>query len=60
LQRALAQDAQYAPAHLHLGIVFQQQNQVERALEEWNLARRLAPETAAGEQAARLLQRFSP
>jgi tetratricopeptide (TPR) repeat protein len=59
-QRALQFEPQYAPAHLQLGIVYLQGGERERGLRSLETARILAPETLVAEQAARLMQTFTP
>jgi tetratricopeptide (TPR) repeat protein len=57
LQRALAGDPAYAPAHLHLGIVWLLTGKTESALEQLKLAQDLAGDnTQIAEQARRLTQ----
>jgi tetratricopeptide (TPR) repeat protein len=58
-QRAIQQDSQYAPAYLHLGLVYLTQGEQEQAVELLKEAVRLAPAQPAGEQAQRILERYS-
>jgi tetratricopeptide (TPR) repeat protein len=60
LQRAIKQDAQYAPAHLHLGLVYLQQGKMDLAYEEWSKAQSMAGEGPVGDQAQRLIKRYFP
>lgn len=53
--RALAADTQYAPTHLHLGLLYLVQGQQTRARDHLNLALSLAPDTFTANQAQRLL-----
>lgn len=55
LQRAIEIDPNYAPAHLHLGLVHLLQDNPSQAYQQIALARSLAPGTAAAEQAERIL-----
>jgi tetratricopeptide (TPR) repeat protein len=59
-QRALQVDAEFAPAHLQLGIVYLLGGDQERGLRSLETARLLAPESPIAEQAARLMQTFTP
>jgi tetratricopeptide (TPR) repeat protein len=54
-ERALQADPGFAPAHLHLGLVYLQQGDSQEAVNQFTLASRLAPGTPAAEQAQRLL-----
>ena len=60
LERALAQDANYAPAHLHLGLLYLQRGDLTRAREKFTLAQSLAPGTVTASQAQRLLETYFP
>lgn len=60
LQQALKIDSAYAPARLHLGLVYLYQGQTQLAWEQINLACSLAPGTTTAEQAQRLLSYFFP
>jgi len=60
LQRAIQSDPNFAPAHLHLGLVFLFQGQERRAYQEFNLARSLSEGTATAVQAERLLRSYFP
>ncbi len=59
-QRALQADPDFAPAHLHLGLVYLQQGDSQAAVDQFTLASRLAPGTPAAEQAQRLLDNPVP
>ncbi|HEY6074154.1 MAG TPA: tetratricopeptide repeat protein, partial [Anaerolineales bacterium] len=54
-ERALQADPGFAPAHLHLGLVYLQQGNSQEAVAQFTLASSLAPGTPAAEQAQRLL-----
>lgn len=60
LQAALRLDPAYVPAHLHLGMTYLEMNRLEEARLHLIQAQRLAPESAEGQQAARLLQLYFP
>jgi tetratricopeptide (TPR) repeat protein len=60
LQRALQADPEFAPAHLHLGLVFLFQGQEGRAYEQFNQARSLSGGTVTADQAERLLRSYFP
>jgi tetratricopeptide (TPR) repeat protein len=60
LSRALNADPNYAPARLHLGLVYLAQDKVEQAAAQFHLVIRLAPETPWAADAARLLQQYTP
>jgi len=58
LERALAQDPGYAPAHLYLGVALLRQNQTRAAQEHFRWAARLAPANSfVARQARAWLQR---
>jgi len=59
-QRAVEIDQKYAPAHLHLGMLFLEKEETQKAFEKINLAASLAPDTPVAEQAQRLLQTYFP
>jgi Flp pilus assembly protein TadD len=58
--RALQADAGFAPAHLHLGLVYLQQGDSKEAVDQFTLASRLAPGSPTAEQAQRLLENPLP
>ena len=58
--RVLRSDALYAPAHLHLGLIYMEQGDRPAAYEEFKLVLAQSPGTAAAEQAERLLQEYFP
>jgi len=60
LERALGQNANYAPAHLHLGLLYLQQGELALAKEKFTLAKSLSPDTTIGAQAQRLLDMYFP
>jgi tetratricopeptide (TPR) repeat protein len=59
-ERALQSDSQYAPAHLHLGLLLLYQSDPQRAYQELTLARVLDPNGQTAEQSERLLQTYFP
>jgi tetratricopeptide (TPR) repeat protein len=60
LQRALDSDAQYAPAHMHMGLVYAMRGDRTRALKELDLAIALAAGTPTAAQAQRLMELYFP
>jgi tetratricopeptide (TPR) repeat protein len=60
LQRAIQVDPAFAPAHLHLGLVFLFEGQEARAYDEFSLARSLSEGTPTAGQADRLLHSYFP
>ncbi|MEJ2709078.1 MAG: hypothetical protein P8074_15805 [Anaerolineales bacterium] len=60
LQRAIQVDPTFAPAHLHLGLVFLFEGQEARAYDEFSLARSLSEGTLTAGQADRLLHSYFP
>ncbi len=60
LQQALQKDPDYAPAHLHLGLLRIQQGNMLAAQDEILKAVQLAPDTPTATQAERILQQFFP
>jgi Tfp pilus assembly protein PilF len=56
LYQALAADANYAPAHLHLGLIYLLRGESSRARQELNRVKVLAPGSPAAEQADHWLQ----
>ena len=58
--RALRIDPQYAPAHLHLGLIYMERGDREAAYDKFNLTLALAPGTPVAEHAQRLLQNYFP
>ncbi len=60
LERALEQDSNYAPAHLHLGLLYLKRGEYVLAKDEFSLARSLAAGTPTGIQAQRLLETYFP
>lgn len=60
LERALEQDPNYAPAHLHLGLYYLQQGNLALAKNEFALAQSLAAGSSIGDQAQRLLETYFP
>jgi tetratricopeptide (TPR) repeat protein len=60
LGRALQADADYAPAHLHLGLVYVLKDERQAALNEFRLASSLDPGGAIAMQAQRMLETYFP
>ncbi len=60
LEKAIALNANYAPAHLHLGSFYLRQGDLPRAKEELLLAQSLAAGSSIGDQAQRLLNTYFP
>jgi tetratricopeptide (TPR) repeat protein len=58
LQRALDANPDYAPAHLHLGIIYALNGDIKLARQKFELAISLAPGTPTAEQAQRLLDTY--
>jgi tetratricopeptide (TPR) repeat protein len=59
-ERALQANSQYAPAHMHLGLLLLYQSDPQRAYQELTLARSLDPNGQTAEQSERLLQTYFP
>lgn len=59
-QRALQQDPDYAPAHLHLGLVALLEGDTATARQRFRRVLDLAPDSPAAEQAQRLLEGGAP
>jgi tetratricopeptide (TPR) repeat protein len=60
LRRALEEDRQYAPAHMHLGIVYMNQGDINRGQLQFALAKDIAPDSWTLEQAQRLIGYYFP
>lgn len=60
LQRALDVDADYPPAHLHLGIIYALNGDIQLARQKFNQTISLAPDTPTAKQAQRLLETYAP
>lgn len=60
LDRALQADARFAPAHMHLGLLYLMEAHTTQALDEFNLARSLDPGGPVASQTGRLLQTYFP
>ncbi len=60
LLKAVQTDPNYAPAHLHLGLLYQQQNRMAEAQSQFTQTVALSPDSPEGEQASRLLKRYFP
>jgi type IV pilus assembly protein PilF len=56
LERALQYDPSYAPAHLHLGMIYWLRGDATAAYQEFRQVYELAPESPAAEQVNRLLE----
>lgn len=59
-ERALRLDPNYAPAHLHLGMIYLQNGQTRLAITELQRAINLEPQSPIGLQAKRILQNYIP
>jgi tetratricopeptide (TPR) repeat protein len=60
LERAVLQQPRYAPAHLHLGLIYVIEGNRQAAYEKFNHVLSLAPGTTAADQAQRLLDNYFP
>lgn len=60
LQRALQADGNYAPAHMHLGVIYMLDGDATRAYQELNLAQSLDPDGPVADQSERLLKSYFP
>jgi len=60
LAQALRLDPNYAPAHLHLGIIYLQTGKIQLAIMELQRVLTLDPHSAMGIQAKRILQNYLP
>lgn len=60
LAQALRLDPNYAPAHLHLGIIYLQNNRINDAIRELNYVIQIAPNTPIAYQAQRILVNYLP
>lgn len=60
LRRALEVDKEYAPAHLHLGIVYMNRGENDRARAHFDLAKHVASNSWTYEQAQRLISYYFP
>jgi len=60
LQRALQADENYAPAHMHLGVIYMLDGDTTRAYQELNLAQSLDPDGPVADQSERLLKSYFP
>lgn len=60
LQRALAVNPSYAPAHLHLGMNYILLGDTDLAFVELKLAISLAPNSPAAQAAEKIINRYSP
>jgi Flp pilus assembly protein TadD len=60
LLRALESDAQYAPAHMHLGLIYALRGERSQAMEELDLAIALSAGTPTAAQAQRLMELYFP
>lgn len=58
--RAISLDVHYAPAYLHLGLVYLMENQPEKAQEMFSQTIALAPGTPTADHAQRLLENYFP
>lgn len=60
LQRALLVDGNFAPAHMHLGVIYMLNDDTSRATQEFNLAKSLDPNGPVADQAERLFKSYFP
>ncbi len=60
LIKALEIDPDYAPAHLHLGMVLVQRNEMQRARQEFDLAEKMGSDTWTIAQAQRFITYYYP
>jgi Flp pilus assembly protein TadD len=60
LAQALRLDPNYAPAHLHLGIIYLQNNRINDAIREFNYVIQIAPNTPIAYQAQRIVVNYLP
>jgi len=60
LLKALEVDPNYAPAHLHLGMILIQRNEMQRARQEFDLAKMLGSDTWTIAQAQRFISYYYP
>jgi tetratricopeptide (TPR) repeat protein len=60
LWRALELDREFAPAHMHLGIIYMNQGDVDRARLQFSLAKDIAPDDWTMDQAQRLIGYYFP
>jgi tetratricopeptide (TPR) repeat protein len=60
LQRALQADENYAPTHMHLGVIYMLDGDTTRAYQELNLAQSLDPDGPVANQSERLLKSYFP
>ena len=58
--QALEMDAEFAPAHLHLGMLYLSQGKTHRARDHLEQVVRLDPASPAGVRASEMLVRFLP
>jgi tetratricopeptide (TPR) repeat protein len=60
LNRALQANPDYAPAHLHLGMLYILQGKKVLALQEFNQAASMAADTSVAAQARQMMETYSP
>ncbi len=60
LERALSADPNYAPAHLHIGLVFLSLGESSRARQSLETAIELAPDSVVADRAGQILDQFFP
>jgi len=60
LLQALESNPNYAPARLHLGLLYLNEGEMALAARQFQLVQSLAPGTPAGRQAESILQRYLP
>ncbi len=60
LLQSLQSNPNYAPARLHLGLVYLEEGKTEMAVAQFALAAELAPGSRIGDQAAEFVRRYAP
>jgi cytochrome c-type biogenesis protein CcmH/NrfG len=60
LNRSIHADPGYAPARLHLGLLFVTQNNLGDGVQQLEMAIQLAPDSPTASQAANILQQYAP
>jgi tetratricopeptide (TPR) repeat protein len=60
IHRALHNDPQYAPAYLHLGMIYLNQGEAFRARQQFELAEQMADQEAVVDQAQRMIEYYFP
>lgn len=60
LRQALEIDSEFAPVHMHLGIIYMNQGDVDQARLQFDLAKEIAPDSWTMDQADRLISYYFP